>query len=438
MKFGRWRHNEPSTRVRQLEAVAEEAEPWRVPWPVASALAAVVTAVAGWILVTGFCVLGWISVPQLKASAVLTFSTQGWLLAHGVSLPLAGAQLSIMPLGLTAIIVIIGLGACQQASVHSRLSEAAGPGKQLLQFSGVFALSYVVILAIGRQVSASGSTASSLLGAIIFAVALPVVGFARALSWRPPKWQRIFQAVAMSLTAGVLVMIVAGAAAVAAALIHGRAQVMMIHESLLPGNLGAVMLLAGQLAWLPNLVLWGGSWAAGAGIQLGVDTVVSPAQTTLGMLPSIPVLGAVPPVGAMPHSCLLWLTSGVLAGVLAAVVLVRQLQTDARAQGKQLGIDVTAMAGALAGVACGLVFTLLQVPAGGDLGAVRLTSLGARMTVLLVMAPATMGLAGMATGAVLGWRDGSGTWRSVDAESTIDTAPVTDREEELPTTVVRP
>ena len=115
----------------------------------------------------------------------------------------------------------------------------------------------------------------------------------------------------------------------------------------------------------------------------------------------------------MPPSCLLWLLSGVAAGGAAAAVLVKRLQTRAAANGRQLGVDVTAIVGALAGVGCGLVFTLLQLPAGGDLGSVRLTSLGARMSALLVMAPSTMGLAGMATGAVLGWRAGRSDWQSV-------------------------
>ena len=128
-------------------------------------------------------------------------------------------------------------------------------------------------------------------------------------------------------------------------------------------------------------------------------------------------------------------------------------------------------AGALAGVGCGLVFTLLQIPAGGDLGSVRLTSLGARMTALLVMAPSTMGLAGMAAGAVLGRRAASTQQPdaplgigepdlrpstgepdgrpAADDESAVQTAPIVDGpsagvdglsagadESELPTTVV--
>ena len=471
MKFGRASRNESSVRVRHLEAVTEQPEPWRLPWPVASTLAALTTAAVGWLLVTGYCVLGWISVPQLKASALLAFSTQGWLLAHGISISLPGAQLSIIPLGLTAIIVVVALGICHQAVLHSRPPGDDQTGARLLRMAGVFAVVYAIVLAGCREAAESGSGASTLIGALIFCCLLPLAGFARALEWRPARGAAAIRTIGLSLAAGLLVMVAAGAAVVIVALINGRTQVMMIHDSLLPGGLGAVMLLFGQLAWLPNLILWGGSWAAGAGIQLGLGTVISPAQTTLGMLPSIPFFGAVPPAGVMPRSCLLWLLSSVLAGVAAALVLVRRLQARALADGRRLGIDVTAIAGALAGVGCGLVFTLLQIPAGGDLGSVRLTSLGARMTALLVMAPSTMGLAGMAAGAVLGRRAASTQQPdaplgigepdlrpstgepdgrpAADDESAVQTAPIVDGpsagvdglsagadESELPTTVV--
>jgi hypothetical protein len=49
-----------------------------------------------------------------------------------------------------------------------------------------------------------------------------------------------------------------------------------------------------------------------------------------------------------------------------------------------------------------LAFVCLAWASGGDLGAVRLTALGPRLLPLLVMAPTTMGLAGMIVGFVLG------------------------------------
>lgn len=439
MRFGKRQRDEPSVRVRQLEAVTPQATPWRAPWPILTIMAAVVTAAASWLLVAGFCVLGWITVPQIKAVAVLKLGTQGWLLSHGVSVALPGAQLSIMPLGITAIIAAIGLGTCQYAVTHSRPPEPDRVGVRVLRMGLVFGATYLVIIAVARGWS-EGQLAgqSSLIGTLVLVFGLGLVAFARALRWRPswlPDWA---PTIGRTLTAGLAVLVLSGAAVFVTALIQGRDRIAMIHDSLDPGVLGGVMLLLGQLAWLPNFVLWSAAWALGAGVQLGVDTVISPGQSLVGLLPAIPVLGAVPPAGPMPRLALLWLVFGVLAGVAVAWVLVGQLLREASRRGREIGIDLAAIVGALAGVVCALVFVAAQLPASGDLGSVRLLGLGARMGVLLVMAPSTMGLAGMATGAWLGWR----TSRAAGPTSPPAAAPdeptvhVHAVEDDQPTTVV--
>lgn len=147
----------------------------------------------------------------------------------------------------------------------------------------------------------------------------------------------------------------------------------------------------------------------------------------------------------MPQASLLWLAWAGLAGVAAAYVMVRWLQRDEAAHGRRLRVDLAALVGALAGIASGLAFLLLQVPAGGDLGSVRLVDLGARLQALAVMASTSMGLAGMATGAILGWlelrRKQSPVSQAID-EANVNTHVVTSRqavcdaEGDVPTTVV--
>ena len=89
-----------------------------------------------------------------------------------------------------------------------------------------------------------------------------------------------------------------------------------------------------------------------------------------------------------------WLAAGVLAGAVAAWLVVRA-RPDAR-------FDETSLVGGLAGVTGGLVFVAVGWATGGDLGTVRLTGLGPLLLPLLVMGVTTLGLAGMVTGLVLG------------------------------------
>jgi hypothetical protein len=58
--------------------------------------------------------------------------------------------------------------------------------------------------------------------------------------------------------------------------------------------LGGAVLSLGQLVYLPTLIVWGASFAAGPGFAVGAGTAVSPAGTTLGVLPGIPSLGLIP------------------------------------------------------------------------------------------------------------------------------------------------
>jgi hypothetical protein len=89
-----------------------------------------------------------------------------------------------------------------------------------------------------------------------------------------------------------------------------------------------------------------------------------------------------------------WLAAGVLAGAIAAWIVVRS-RPAAR-------FDETSLVGGLAGVLAGALFTGLAWAASGDLGILRLADLGPRLLPLLIMGVTTMGLAGMITGLLLG------------------------------------
>lgn len=157
---------------------------------------------------------------------------------------------------------------------------------------------------------------------------------------------------------------------------------------------GGLALLLGQLAFAPNLFVWAASYALGAGFTLGAGSVLAPVSSQIGILPGIPVLAAVPTAGPGSALLLWWLTAGVLAGVVAAWLVVR-----ARPAAR---LDETSLVGALGGLLGGLVFVGLAWATSGDLGTVRLADLGPRLRPLLVMAVTTMSLAGMITGLLLG------------------------------------
>jgi hypothetical protein len=169
---------------------------------------------------------------------------------------------------------------------------------------------------------------------------------------------------------------------------------MTLSNALQPGLLGGIALLFAQLAYAPNAVVWSASYALGAGFTLGQGSLVAPISTQLGLLPSVPLFGALPGVGPGPSTQLWWLAAGVLAGAVAAWLVVRDRPT-ARA-------DQTCVVGGLSGLVAALVFVGLAWASGGNLGASRLAGVGPRLVPLLVMASTLMGLAGMVVGLLLG------------------------------------
>ena len=189
-------------------------------------------------------------------------------------------------------------------------------------------------------------------------------------------------------------MLAAGAAVLLTGLVRHLDRVDALFAALGPGVAGGIALLMIQLAFAPNAFVWAGSYALGSGFSLGTGSVVAPAGIDLGILPGIPMLGALPATGPGGVQQLWWLGAGVLAGAIAAWIVVRS-RPAAR-------FDETSLVGGLAGVLSGVVFTGLAWAAGGDLGSLRLADLGPRLLPLLVMGVTTMGLAGMITGLLLG------------------------------------
>jgi hypothetical protein len=116
--------------------------------------------------------------------------------------------------------------------------------------------------------------------------------------------------------------------------------------------------------------------------------------TQLGLLPAVPVFGAVPPAASGHWSMVWWLLVGVAAGVVAAWTAV--------APRRRARFDETSLIGGLTGLVAGVAVTVVAVVSRGNLGIGRLVSIGPRPFELFVMSCSLMGISGMAGGLVIG------------------------------------
>jgi hypothetical protein len=67
-----------------------------------------------------------------------------------------------------------------------------------------------------------------------------------------------------------------------------------LYEGLQGGGGGSLILTAAQLMFMPNFVMWVASWFVGTGFAIGTGSSISPVGTDVGLLPALPILGAMP------------------------------------------------------------------------------------------------------------------------------------------------
>jgi hypothetical protein len=361
-------------------------------WLLGAAGGALATALAGWVLVAGFAVVGWFTSEPGTLNDALSVGTQLWLLANGGGASFGGLDLTLVPWG---FVLLIGFLILRCAGFAARRLHPGGRSA-VVSVSVVMTVAYLAplmttALLFGHPLSAVRSAA--VMSPVVAAAA--AWGTGRELGYRPiqswPAWSRPLP---RAVAASQLVMVGVGAGALVAAALSNLGRIERLIATLDPGVAGNLALLVLQLAFAPNLIIWAASYALGAGFSLGSSSVVAPAGTQVGLLPGVPLFGALPATGPAGESQLWWLAGGALAGAVAAVVVVLGR--------RRARFDETSLVGGLAGVLGGAVFTGLAWLSGGDLGVDRMVGLGPRLLPLLILSVTTMGLAGMATGLGLG------------------------------------
>lgn len=174
------------------------------------------------------------------------------------------------------------------------------------------------------------------------------------------------------------------------ALVTGFARIITLYESLHTELLGGVAVTLGQLALVPNVVIWTMSWLVGPGFAIGTGSAVSPLGTTLGPLPSIPMLGALPEGGLEFGfvGLIVPVATGFLVAALFGPGLRRSLQGD-----PSVLSFVTALGMGLVG---GVLLGLLAWASGGTAGPGRLADVGPDPMAVGALAALELGIGAVA------------------------------------------
>ncbi len=328
-----------------------------------------------------------------RASAVI------WLVGHGVDLTitldqalaaainLPGAELpfliSIAPLSFALLTILLGVRLGRKSFESG--ARFVGPASAVITFGTLtvlvalsatqanaapvmwMAVSFpTAIFALGVFIGARGEVGHS--GGRAEQMQKKVIGWATGLS------AQVKTVLATSLRGGLMTvaMLVGFSAVTLAVLLIGNfATVLGIYEGLQGGGGGSLILTAAQLMFMPNFVMWVSSWFVGTGFALGVGSSVSPVGTQLGLVPALPVLGALP-AGDLAYGFL-----GLLVPLLAAFLaawfirprLVRALGEDSPLRWTALTVLGIALVG-------GVLVFVLSWASGGAAGPGRLSDVG--------------------------------------------------------------
>ncbi|WP_409485028.1 DUF6350 family protein [Arsenicicoccus dermatophilus] len=377
-----------TTRFR-LPALAATSTPLHRP-----ARAALVAVLSSWVPLALLTVVGWAGSARTTVGwgDALGVASLAWVTAHLGSLRVGEATVALAPLLLT----LLPLAACAAAGRSlagpvqddrsPRISRLGGMRQGVVALLGCFVLTYA---ALGLAVSAHAATMpvspvwpTTVAGCLLVPLVGGAVGLRREIASRElaPAWhdktvQLVPVPVRRSLSAGlqgVGALLLVGLLPVAFTLTVHLGRVRDLTGELDAGLLGTVVLALAQLAWLPNVAAWGLSWLAGPGFTVGLGSAYTWQESRSGLLPMVPVLGALPDNGMLPS----WVMAAGALPVVVGALTTRWATSRVSALAPFAGKALAAL-GAWVVLVLGTAVVLWV--SGGSLGAKALAEIGPRV-----------------------------------------------------------
>jgi hypothetical protein len=198
--------------------------------------------------------------------------------------------------------------------------------------------------------------------------------------------------------AGLLTAMALCTVVVVVALVSDAGGYASLSRSLGGAGAGALGLLGIALLLLPNAAAAVLGLAAGPGFFVGSGTLVSVHGVTLGAVPALPLLAALPDTQAVPLIAFVSQAIPALAGLVAGSTVGRWFT------GRDGGSVVAGLTGLLSGALLGAVSGVVVWTAGGSLGDGGLAQVGAPAFATAVAVAAQSGIAAALAAAVARWR----------------------------------
>lgn len=325
-----------------------------------------------WLAVLALVFVSWLLSPAVEAGAgqLLGLSAGLWLLGAGVpaAVPTPAGP---VPVGVAPLLVWgLSLWLALALLTRARLADPSLSAPALARrFGGGYAgaVAGLALLALAGPMQPAWERLAVPLLVPALALAQDLLADPPpALVPRLPAWlTRAWRPAAY----GLLTLGGAGLVLVVGALVARWETVTGLYAAAGATGVAAVLLTAAQLPFLPNMVMWAVAFLAGPGFQVGAGSVVSVSGSAPGLLPLVPVFGALPPDGPFPG----WVRLGLLLPVVAGAVVGRSAQRRWVRLAPWTGPARTAATAVVLDTAAVLLLALLGT---GPAGVQRLTHIG--------------------------------------------------------------
>lgn len=326
----------------------------------------------------------------------------GWLLGLGAHLHLTiggvSATVTAVPLGLTLLCAYVAYRLGSWAALTCTVEDLRGLLLAALVMSGLYGVVALVTAVLAAVPAAEPSLLRSFVGGFVLCLVFGGYGLLQGsedvVAWRA-KVPETARAIGSGAVAAALLLVAAASVLLAVALLLDLGTAANVLARLHADTSGGLLYATLVAAVAPNAVLLTGSYLLGPGFALGTGTVVSPSVVVLGPVPAFPLLAALPSGGTQPGWLSGLVAAPVVAGLLAAVLVVRRYPA--------FGYETGAVRGLGSGVLGAALLTVLTMLAGGAVGPGRMADIGAALPQTLVSAVVAMGIGGLVGGVAATW-----------------------------------
>ena len=364
-------------------------------------------------------------VPALAAQVAGTASTATALdaiiislnlliLGHGGGIMLStgviDGAVTLTPFGLLALLMLLSAVAMRKVGRALRPVRDDGllrtgalrdVGSALGMYTLVYAIGLAVLASIGRSADSSPMVTSAVVSGAMVAVTGGLIGLLWSLRREPTETVpgvRVLDLlpapygdIARSALIAVTGLLGVGVAIVVVTLLLSVPAQSALFDALAPGPVGGLVLTLVQLALLPLLAVWALTVVLGGTVGVGTATGISLTGAETGVLPALPMLGALPSPGPFPGWAWALMILPAIPVALGAVRLVRDVADLAQRD------RITAWVAYPVVVIVSLL--LLAGLSTGGIGDGRLVHLGPQMSTLALPA---IGIVVLTTALVLG------------------------------------